>query len=236
MIKKIWQYKWIFRSLIKTLYFNFHYLPFNQAIKLPILFYKVKLLKCRGEIIIDAPIKTGMIKLGLFKVSLYPNSGIVYENNGGKIIFKGNCEIGNNSFISIGKTGNVIIGNNFCATSSLKLTSYHYIEFKENVLCGWNCLFSDTDFHQLSLVDSNIKPKSYDKIIIGNGNWFAFNNIILKGAITGSYNVISSNSILNKNYADKDYCLLAGQPAQIKKKGIYRNRLNDKIDYNDENI
>ncbi|MCF2594794.1 hypothetical protein I6E11_13540 [Bacteroides caecigallinarum] len=136
----------------------------------------------------------------------------------------------------MGDNGKIIFGNNFTATTSLKITSYYYIEFKENVLCGWNCIFTDTDFHQLSLVGSDIKPKSFDKIVIGNDNWIAFNNIVLKGAKLGSYNIVSSNSILNKNYADVHYCLFAGQPAQVKKNGIYRDRLNDKIDYHYENI
>lgn len=40
----------ILYSLPKTLYFNFHYLPFKQAIHLPILLYKPNLVKCSGKI------------------------------------------------------------------------------------------------------------------------------------------------------------------------------------------
>ena len=44
---------------IKTLYFNFRKFPFDVAIKLPLIFYgKVKFQSIRGEIIINAPIKT----------------------------------------------------------------------------------------------------------------------------------------------------------------------------------
>ncbi len=231
MIKKIWQYRWVLRSLIKTLYFNFHYLPFKQAIKLPILLYKPKLLKCKGTIEIKGHVKFGMIKLGPYSVSIYPNTGIVFENHGGKITFNGNCSIGNNSFISIGKTGNVVFGKNFCSTSSLKLASYSNIVFKDNVLCGWNCMFIDTDFHKLTLVDNTNNPKAYDNIVIGNNCWFALNNTIMKGTILGDNNVIAGNSLLNKDYHDYNYCLFAGQPAVVKKKGIYRDNLNDKINY-----
>ncbi len=45
LILKIWNKKWILRNILQTLYINFHYLPFKQAIKLPILVYKPKFIK-----------------------------------------------------------------------------------------------------------------------------------------------------------------------------------------------
>lgn len=53
----------------------------------------------------------------------------------------------------------------------------------------------------------------------------------MKGTILGDNNVIAGNSLLNKDYHDYNYCLFAGQPAVVKKKGIYRDNLNDKINY-----
>ena len=87
----------IFHGLFPTIFFNFRYLPFNQAIKLPILLYKPKFLKLNGSIKISSPIRTGMIRLGWPIVpSLYPNDGIVIEiREKGSIIFEGNVKIGN---------------------------------------------------------------------------------------------------------------------------------------------
>lgn len=183
MLKKLWNKRWMLRSVLYSLYFNFHYLPLKQAIKLPIILYKPKLLKCKGKIQILGNVKTGMIQLGKYTVSLYPNSGIVFENHGGSIIFNGKCNIGNNSAISIGEKGELIIGDSFSATTSLKLVAYHSIEFKKNVLCGWDCLFMDTDFHQLTFTDSNSLPKAYDKISIGENCWFALKCTVMKGTV-----------------------------------------------------
>lgn len=231
MLKKIWKFRWVFRSIIPSIYFNFHYLPFSQAIKLPILLYKPKLLKCKGTIQIQGKIKTGMIQLGKYNVSLYPNSGITYENHGGTIKFNGNASIGNNSAISIGEKGNLLLGNNFNATTSLKITSYHHIEFKDNVLVGWECIFMDTDFHQLTFTNNNTKPKAFDKILIGENCWFSLKCITMKGTILAANNVVSANSFLNKDYGNAQYCLFAGQPAVLKKNNIFRNPQNDKIIY-----
>lgn len=82
-MNKILSNRWILRSILKTIWFNFHYLPFRQAIKLPILLYKPKFLVCKGRIKIDGPVHFGMITLGCYRVSIYPNTGFTYENWGG---------------------------------------------------------------------------------------------------------------------------------------------------------
>lgn len=228
-IEKLWYLRWILRSIHKTIFFNFHYLPFRQAIKLPIWLYKPHFLKLKGTITINAPIRHGMIRLGCCNVSVYPNTGIMIENHGGCIVFDDGCIIGNNSALSVGPLGLLVFGKSFSATTSLKLVCYHYIVFEENVLCGWNCLFTDTDFHKLTIIGGGY-TKPYDKIYIGADCWFAMNNIVMKGAILGDHCVVASNSLLNKDYSFHSYCLLAGQPAKVVKTGIYRNKDDDQID------
>ena len=101
IINKIKENRWVLRSIIPTIYFNFHYLPFRQAIKLPIFLYKPHLKLMKGTITINGGATTGMIRLGKNQVSIYPNSGIMLELRG-KIIFNGRCSIGNNSYITTG--------------------------------------------------------------------------------------------------------------------------------------
>lgn len=80
------------RYIVPTLYFNFHYLPFRQAIRLPIVLYKPHLLKCKGKIKLepeDGRIWHGMIQLGFLSASIYPNNGITWENKGGTVVTRG---------------------------------------------------------------------------------------------------------------------------------------------------
>lgn len=53
LINKIANNFWVLKYIFPTLYFNFHYLPFGQAIKLPIFLYKPRLLRCDGKITIS---------------------------------------------------------------------------------------------------------------------------------------------------------------------------------------
>lgn len=227
MLQKLRKNKWIFRSIIQSIFFNLYYLPFKQAIKLPILLYKPHFIKLKGKIIIDSPIiKTGMIQLGINIVPIYPNNGIVYENNGGLIEFKGPCRIGNNSAISIGERAKVIIGKNFQATSTLKIISCHYIAFGQNTLIGWECTFMDTDFHKMKRLNGDYTT-GYASIIIGNNNWFGTKCLIMKRTETPDYCTISAASLLNKKYNYPPYSIIGGNPASDIAHNIYRDLNND---------
>lgn len=230
LIKKIKTNLWVLRSLLPTLYFNFKCLPLKQAIKLPIFLYRPRIVSCSGKITILGGVKTGMIKLGHSTPSIYPNGGISIDNRG-TIEFRGRCDIGSNSYISTGKTGKVSFGANFIATNSLKIACYRNIDFGDNTLCGWECMFIDTDFHKLSSDDNSVSPRAFGNIKIGNECWFGFKCIILKNTSVPNACVIASNSLLNKKYEIPIHSLLAGSPAVVKRNGIYRNPIDDVINY-----
>lgn len=55
---------------LHILYFNFKYLPFRQALKIPILLYKPHFMGLSGKINIEGPISFGMISLGFNHVPI----------------------------------------------------------------------------------------------------------------------------------------------------------------------
>ena len=171
-----------------------------------------------------------MIKLGFNHAHAYPHSGIVFENYGGTIVFKGRCVIGNNSSISVGPTANLQIGDNFNATTTFRLICWYNINFDYNVRFGWDNLVLDTSFHRLKTRNGDWANKGYGNIYIGHDNWIATRCIILAGTETQPYTVVATNSLLQKRY-DKSYVLLGGSPAKIIKEGIYRDLSDDNIEY-----
>lgn len=230
MIHKVKKIFLILRYLPHTIYFNFHYLPFSHAIKLPIYLYKPKFVKCKGKIILDSHnIKCGMIELGFNHNHAYPNSGIIWENNGGNVIFRGKTQIGNNSSICIGKNAQVSFGDNFSATTTFKLINWYKIHFGDNVCFGWDNLVLDTSFHRLTNINGE-KHRSYGPIIISHDTWIATRCIILANTETQPYTVVATNSLLSKKY-EKEYVMLAGSPAKIIQEGVWRNPDDDKITY-----
>ena len=200
-IKKVYREKWVLRSLFYTVYFNFKMLPIKQACKLPILLYKPKFLSCNGKISILGNVAFGMIRLGRYRVPFYPNNGIRI-NLDGNIVFCGKCDIGNDSVISVGKLGELTLGNRFSATAALKLSCNYRISFKDNVTIGWDNIIMDSDFHRMTKSDMTGYTRGVGEILIGSNNWFACRNIILKNTKTPNYCTISATSVLNRDYSE----------------------------------
>lgn len=226
---KIISYRWFFRNIFKTIYLNFKCLPFKQAILLPILLYKPRLLDISGRIIIEScNVRFGMICLGRNTVSFYPNTGITIENRG-TIIFKGKARINSGGCLSVNCNAVLSFGANFSSTAELKIACYHSILIGENVLVGWETKIFDTDFHKITLLNGD-EVKSYGQIIIGNNVWIAHDCLIMKNTVVPDCCVVGARSMLMSKY-DTTYSLVAGSPAKIVRRGCWLDRTNMQITY-----
>ena len=236
LLKIIYNHRWVLRAIIPSLWFCIRHLPFKQAIKVPILLYKPHLGNNSGRFVINGPVHFGMIRLGYKQVSIYPNTGIMLDNNG-VIIFNGECSIGNNSYISVGNKGVITFGDNCRATTSLKIVCYHKIDIEDNVLIGWqNCLY-DTDFHKLTHVKSggvlakSTKP-GYGSIKIGHDTWIGNGCKIYKGVTVPPYSVVGADTILTKTVTDETHTLICNErKSVVKVHGVFRNASDDSIEY-----
>lgn len=230
-LQKLWKHRRDLRSIHKSIYFNFHYLPFHQAIHLPILLYKPRLLKLNGKIIIQGNVKYGMIKLGYPTVSIYPNSGIMIENHGGTVVFKGLCRIGNNSSLSIGEIGYCELGAGFWASTTLRLVCYYKIIIGEKCRIGWDNMIMDTDFHKLTKKAGGYS-RGYAPIRIGRNNWFGNGCLIMKRSETPDYCTISAKTILTSKVDVPKYSVIRQKrEVEVIASGLWRNVEDDKINY-----
>lgn len=162
---------------------------------------------------------------------MYPNTGITIENLGGTIVFKGRCDIGNNSSISIGKYGHCEIGADFGATSTLRLVCYHSIIIGTKCSFGWDCMIMDTDLHRLTK-NSGGYSKGFAPIIIGDNNWFGNGCLILKRTVTPDYCTISARTILSCKIDVPKFSII-GQKHNVEliASGLWRNMNDDTINY-----
>lgn len=84
------------KYIFQTVRFNFHYLPWKQAVKLPILLYCPTFRLLSGSVKIDVPdgkLYRGMIKLGIKTIGVSEGKGVVWENDG-EVVFRGRCILG----------------------------------------------------------------------------------------------------------------------------------------------
>lgn len=77
LLRKVYHFLILLRrvNLIKTIYFNFKMLPFNQAIKIPILLYgKIVFHNLSGKLTIQNDVSSKMIRIGYRWIDLWPSS------------------------------------------------------------------------------------------------------------------------------------------------------------------
>lgn len=210
----------IILAIPKTIYFNLRYLPLRQAIHLPIwLATNVRIRNIyRGGIVIDAPIRTAMIRIGFHQVDaicIYSLKTILNIPKPGKLVFKGEAHIGHGAIIScVG--GVMTVGDNFAVSGNTSFVCYKEITIGRDVQFAWNSLVMDSDAHKI--YDQEWGRMNEDKpVIIGDKVWLACQNTVLKGTVIGNNCVVGANSLLNKAYTE-DGVIIAGSPARIVKK------------------
>ena len=107
---------------VRSIYFNFKYLPFKQAKYLPIQLYHPASIKGKGIVVLNVNkenIKMGMIKLGLKHEECVLSRIGVSICNEGTIEVNGSGLLGNGSSIVVKKDARLCMGENFGITGNL---------------------------------------------------------------------------------------------------------------------
>ncbi len=202
----------------KTLYFNFKYLPFTQAIKFPIWVASNTYMKRIGGIVkITVPIKTGMIRLGCGNIGIFDDK----KSRGiwqvaGHIEFQGKARLGHGFKVSVGPNGRIVFGNNFRISAESAIVAIKEISFGNNVLLSWDILVMDNDFHKI--IDQNSTQINIPKpIALGNDIWVGCRTTILKGVAIADNNVIAAGSLISKSITESGNVIGGNPPAIIKR-------------------
>lgn len=237
-IKKLFSIKFYIELLSKnwfnlpeTIFINFYFLPFKQAIKLPIWIYgNVRFIKLNGKIKIEATkVSTKMIVINRTNESpCNSNGNTEIILNSGTLLFKGKAQIGCGCRILIYNNGEIIFGENFKMNNQNSLSSCNKLQFENMVLLGHQNQIYDTDFHfcatQEGYVHNSSKP-----VLLGAYTFIGNRVTITKGVILPAYTIVSANSLVNKTLPIESGTIIGGIPAKPLAKDFYRIR-NTKIE------
>jgi len=210
-------------SLPKILFYNFRFLPFRTALKLPLLVHhSVKIsLETGAKIHIKNP-EFGTIKIGFYEGSLRAGKGrlvnIQLERNA-VWIMTGKVTIAKNSYIQIYQNGVLECGEEFRANYGLLIKCHADIKFGNDTLLGWKCTFMDSDGH--FIVNSLGEIVNGDeKIQIGNHNWICSNVTIFKGSSTTNNCVIAYGATIAEKFYEEGIILGGNYPGKVLRTNI----------------
>lgn len=213
-----------------TLWFNFRFLPFKQAIHLPILVWgmpKIINLNSNFEIIIDCEkITRGQIKIN--RTGEYPShSGghTEFVLSGKRIIFKGNAFIGCGTRILSYLNSTIIIGNHVMISQQNTIVSCEKLILEDFVRIGSKVQIMDSSMHFVYRSDERKVKKLSSPIIIGHNTWIANGSSIYKGTILPPYSTLAGGSMVNRDYSQEiEGTCFVGNPAKPKIRNFYRIR------------
>ena len=210
IMKRFWDFICVFAP-IKTVLFNLHYLPFADAVKCPIFIYKhTRLVQMNGTLIVSAPLRTGMIKIGHYVPGTQDER---YQQTTweilGRIEFVGNACIGRGTNISVGKNATMTVGDNLTVSGNTEFYCHHRISIGDSCTLSWGILMMDTDFHAIKDNTSQKTINAPRPIHIGNHVWIGSRVTVLKGVRMASNTIIAAASVITKSF-DEEYCVIGG--------------------------
>lgn len=210
----------------KMIVFNFKYFKFSEAFLFPVFISRnVYLRQMKGNVeILEDKLETGMIRIGYGNVGIFDKkkSRAIWEVSG-KVIFRGETNIGHGSKIIVGEAGNLIFGKRFTISAESTIVCFHKIEFGSDCLLSWDILAMDTDFHKIYSLESNEQLNKNEEIFIGDKCWIGCRSLILKGSLLPSNTILAANSLVttNKNSKMASNSILGGMPLKALKEGVF---------------
>lgn len=160
------------------------------------------------------------------KVVIYGNNNKVFIDEGVKY-FPCTIYIGVKDSPTDNCTINIKKG---CTSNGITIRCF---EDNSTVEIGEDCMFSSqiaiecTDTHAVFDNDTKELLNEGKYIKIGNHVWVGTQSAILKNTNIPDNCIVSSHSVVTKHF-DEENCLIAGSPAQIKKRNINWSRLRPK--------
>ncbi|MCB4808896.1 transferase [Tamlana sp. 62-3] len=199
--------------------------PLGVAKKLPVVIYgPIKITDLSGDVIIEAPIKTGMIGIGQSYEKNKANCGLTEINVKGKLVFKDYCQLGKDVFLFVGAKATCKFGDMSSVASKGKIICTNRIELGDYARLGSECQIIDTNFHEMIDLETGENIPMTQPIEIGDFNFISNRVTIMKGTKTSTNTSIASNTLCTKDYTNLgSNVLLGGIPAKLLKRNIRRN-------------
>lgn len=202
-----------------SIFFCLRYLPFQQAIKIPILVspkIKIGTLK-RGRIVLEGTIRHSRIILGLPGAEGRAfQKTMISIHKGCHLIFQGNATLAEGTRIIIRK-GVISIGKHFFCNCNCIFDCSDNIDIGNDNMYGWNISFNNTDGH--TFYDNGKKKDNHGPIKIGNHVWIASYCNVFKNTEIADNCVVAQNSLVSQKFYNPNY-LIGGIPAKELKGNI----------------
>lgn len=208
-----------------TLRINFKAFAFKEASLLPIIVYRgFKIMQLNGKIVLKTKPHFGLIGFGqsyeIFKRKRSCGEAVI----SGTLEVNGKVQFGLDTKLYVKDEAVLKLGHINSFAGRTEIICFKSISLGNWVQFGNDCLITDTNFHELKDLSTDVKLPMNKEISIGSYNFIGARSTI-KGNTTIPDNcLVGTNSLLNKDYSSfGENIILAGIPAKLIKENIVRN-------------
>lgn len=220
-LEKLFCCNW-FNPLL-TLWLNFRCLPLRHAWRLPVFVFGHPKLTClSGKIVIKGRVSTGMVKYNAFYPAA-PMSNCLQSVLGitGKITFTGPCTICSGTKIYV--EGHLTISEKCRVGDMVTIGCFTAIYIGSDSRIAHRCQIYDTNYHSIANISKGTIPDIDRPVTIGKYCWVCNTSTISPGTILPDFTIVTSNSVVNKDFSFLEpYSLIGGIPAKFLKQGLIR--------------
>ena len=203
---------------LATLKLNLKLLPWHQACRLPIVVEGPLRIEIGEEarVVLPDDATKGMIVLGSRHETYKAEAGKAQFSIFGTWEVRGKIRIGLDSCLYIHRGATLNTGRDVFVARDSQIECAERVVIGDNVLAG-EIYICDSAGHSVSHgedVQSMTKP-----IVIGDGCYFGFRTMVLRGAVIPSHCVIGSGAVCTRDYGaehPEGHLLLTGVPAEVK--------------------
>lgn len=209
---------------ILTFWFNFRFLDFRQALKFPFFIYGHPRIQGGGKIIIEGPIKKGMITINkvykwapsnMTSQTMFLNSGII------KVLGKGH--IGTGTKIAVHPNAKLEIGQDFQIQDEVNIGCMNSISLGNYISITHRCQIFDSNYHFLLNVNTGVIQDYKSSIEISDMCWIGNSSTINGSVKLPLCTTVCSHSLVNKSTNEiPPFSIIGGVPAHIIKTGFRR--------------
>lgn len=206
-------------NFIKSLYFNFRYLPFRQAVYMPVWIttnFRIYGLK-RGQLILHQPYRKSVFLGDCGSPGLQEMKGGLYFTKNTKLILHGFTVISQGSVLRMDEGSSIELGKRFYCNKNCYFRASRNIAFGDDCLLGWNVQINTSDGH--AIIHNGEQSISESPVTIGKHVWITSNTILTKGVSVADGCIIAQGAVVTKSIEERN-CLIGGVPAKIISKNI----------------
>lgn len=201
-------------NFLRSLYFNFRYLPFKQAINLPVwitINFRVHGLK-RGQLIICQSNRRSVVFGCWGTPGLQQMKGELLFSKGSRLILRGHTVVSQGSVFRIDSGASIDLGRDFYCNKNCFLRASRDIIFGNDCLVGWNVQINTSDGH--TILHDGQQRLSDMPVVIGNHVWITSNTIITKGVSIADGCIIAQGAVVAKSINEPN-ALVGGVIAKV---------------------